>query len=79
MPFELEIITHPSRYIIAERQIARRRKRSQIVDPGSSLDYILYIYLGDYPEIMRSLVDDKSSQQGFLTSRLPSFTPQVRK
>ena len=49
------------------------------MDPGSSLDYILYIYLGDYPEIMRSLVDDKSSQQGFLTSRLPSFTPQVKK
>uniref|UniRef100_A0A2A4JUL2 beta-glucosidase n=1 Tax=Heliothis virescens TaxID=7102 RepID=A0A2A4JUL2_HELVI len=36
----------------------------------------IFSEVGDYPAIMRSVVDENSKQQGFARSRLPYFTPQ---
>lgn len=33
---------------------------------------------GDYPDVMKEQVDRKSKEQGFTTSRLPSFTPNEK-
>lgn len=33
---------------------------------------------GDYPNVMKEQVDRKSKEQGFTTSRLPSFTPNEK-
>lgn len=35
--------------------------------------YFFPIFFGDYPPVMRELVDLKSEQEGRLESRLPSF------
>lgn len=33
---------------------------------------------GDYPEIMKTMVAEKSAQQGYNTSRLPAFTEEEK-
>lgn len=33
---------------------------------------------GDYPEIMKTMVAEKSAQQGYNTSRLPTFTEEEK-
>ncbi len=34
------------------------------------------VFLGDYPPVMRRMVDRASADEGLLRSRLPSFTPE---
>ncbi|KOC69583.1 Myrosinase 1 [Habropoda laboriosa] len=36
----------------------------------------IYSKKGDYPPLMRNMVDSQSSKQGFARSRLPKFTPE---
>jgi len=42
--------------------------------------FIHPIYInGDYPDVMKELIDEKSKKEGLETSRLPKFTEEEKK